>query len=127
MPSHEGTFVPPGEYDRTCAWIDRFNYLCAAHGRVSSGMQRHVLPLIIAPSHRGSVHLPNTLFLGPTAVNNPNGILIGSAVFAQLMAKYLYFMVGAPFSQIALPMRDLDPHLIHDSLGPSKAATQRAS
>jgi len=31
--------------------IDRFSHVCAADSRVLSGMPRHVLPLIIAPSH----------------------------------------------------------------------------
>ena len=41
-------------------------------------------PLKIAPSHWGSGPPSNTWFLGPTQVHNPNGISIGSAVFAGL-------------------------------------------
>jgi len=42
--------------------------------------------------------------------------------------KSLYFTMNAPFPQkITLPMGDLDPHLIHDSLGPSKPKIQTAS
>ena len=40
--------------------------------------------LKIAPSHGGSGPLSNTWFLGPTQVRNPNGMSIGSAVFAEL-------------------------------------------
>jgi len=40
--------------------------------------------LKIAPSHRGSGPLSNTWFLGPTWVQNPNGILTGSGIFAGL-------------------------------------------
>jgi len=40
-------------------------------------------PLKIAASH-GDVDLDVTRFLGPTRVLNPNGISIGSAVFARL-------------------------------------------
>jgi len=36
----------------------------------------------IAPSHRGSGLPSNTWFPGPTQVLNPNGVSIGSAVFA---------------------------------------------
>jgi len=41
-------------------------------------------PLKIASSHGGIWTPSNTWFLGPTQVLNPNGILIGSAVFAGL-------------------------------------------
>jgi len=31
----------------------------------------------------------------------------------------MYFTIGCPsFLKIAIPMRDLDPHLIHGSVGP---------
>jgi len=42
------------------------------------------LPPKIARSHGGSEPPCNTWFLGPTRVLNPNGISIGSAVFAGL-------------------------------------------
>jgi len=39
--------------------------------------------------------------------------------------KSLYFTMSAPFPpKIALPMGDLDPHLIRDSFGPSKPKIQ---
>jgi len=41
-------------------------------------------PLKIVPSHGGCWPTSNTWFLGPTRVLNPNGISIGSAVFAGL-------------------------------------------
>jgi len=41
-------------------------------------------PLKIAPSHEGSEPPSNTLFPGPTQVLNPNGVSIGSAIFAGL-------------------------------------------
>ena len=44
----------------------------------------HPFPLKIAPSHGGSGPLSNTWLPGPTRVINPNGILIGAAVFAGL-------------------------------------------
>ena len=40
--------------------------------------------LKIASSHEGSEPLSNTWFLVPTRAHNPNGISIGSAVFAGL-------------------------------------------
>jgi len=41
-------------------------------------------PLKIAPSRGGSGLASNTWFLWPTQVHNPNGISIGSFVFAGL-------------------------------------------
>jgi len=40
----------------------------------------------------------------------------------------LYFTMGRPFSpkNLPLPVEDLDPHLIHGSLGPPKSSTQTA-
>jgi len=56
------------------------------HVRVSSGMSGYALPPPhrIAPSHGGSVPPSNTWFLGSTRLSTPNGISIGSAVFASL-------------------------------------------
>jgi len=49
-------------------------------------------PLKIAHSHGRSEPPYNTWFLGPTWVLNPNGISIGSAVFAQLTAESPYIL-----------------------------------
>jgi len=46
--------------------------------------------LKIALSHGRSGPPSLTWFLGPTQVLNPNGISIGSAVFAQLVAEHPY-------------------------------------
>jgi len=53
--------------------------IAAAHGRLNG--IRQVAPLCTPP---------NTCFLGPTRVQIPNGILIGSAVFAQLTTDSRY-------------------------------------
>ena len=62
-------------------------------------------------------------------IPDPNGILIGSAVFAQITAEYRYTLqLLAPFPLKTTPSHvDLDSHLTHDSLGPSKPTTQTAS
>jgi len=59
--------------------IDHF---CTVHGRVSLGMLRHVLSPKIAPTHGRSATPSNLWLLGPTQVQIPNGISIGSIVFA---------------------------------------------
>jgi len=68
---------------------------------------------------------PNSCFLGPTRVEIPNGIWISSAVFFTAHRTYN----GPPFppQNCPFPRGDLDTHLIHDSMGPSKPATQTAS
>jgi len=65
--------------------LDRFSRFCTAHRRVSLYFAIGLLfPLKIVPSHGGSGTPSNTWFPGPTRVRNPNGISIGSAVFAGL-------------------------------------------
>jgi len=60
----------------------------------------------------------NTWFLEPARVHNPNGILIGSALFAQITANRPYTLQWAPFPQIS-PFHGVSgPHLIHDSFWP---------
>jgi len=88
--------------------------IAAAHGRFN-GIRQFNTP-------------PSTRFLGSTRILNPNGISIGSTVFAHLTAKNPYTLERAPFSsKTALPMGDLDPHIIHGFLGPPKSSTQTAS
>jgi len=64
-----------------------------------------------------------------TRILNPNGISIGSAVFANLTAKRLYSLQWSALSpsKLPIPVGDLDPHLKHDSFGPSEPKTQGAS
>ena len=96
------------------------------------------------PHHRGTwtvqlyssggtnVHPPsNTCFLAPTPLSIPNGISIGSAVFAQLTPECyclcsLQWAARPPPSKLSLCIDGSGPHLIHDSLGPSKPTTQMA-
>ena len=70
----------------------------------------------------------NTWFLRPIRAHNANGILIGSAVFAQTTVS-LYFTMGRPFSpkNLPLPMGGSGPHLTHGSPGPPKSSTQKAA
>jgi len=64
----------------------------------------------------------NSWFLGPVRANNPNGITIGSAVFAQVTAECPYTLQWAPlFPKLVLRMGDLDPR------GQSEPTTQMAS
>ena len=65
--------------------LDRFNRFCTDDRRVSLyfTMGRPFLPLKKLPLPIGGSRPPsNTWFPGPTRVLNPNGISIGSAVFA---------------------------------------------
>ena len=75
-------------------------------------------PLKIAPLHGGSV--PYLMwFLGSTRRSTPNDILVGSAIFAQLPADSPYTLQWAPyFSKLPIPVGAMEPHLIHEYLGP---------
>jgi len=60
-----------------------------------------------------------TCFLGPTPLSSPNGILIGSAISAQLTAECPDTLQWAnPFLLKIAPLQgDLDPHLTRGSFG----------
>jgi len=68
--------------------------IAATHGRFSR--VRQVVP---------------ACFSKPTRVHIPNGISIGSAGFAQLMAESMYFKMGHPFNRQICPfaLGVLDP------------------
>jgi len=62
----------------------------------------------------------NACYLAPTRVHTPNGISIGSAVFAQIMAECPYAVQWAANSHSKLPLRmgTLDPPSNTCFLGP---------
>jgi len=88
--------------------------IAAAHGRFSGIRQ-------VAPVRNP----PNICFLGPTRVQIPNCISIGSAVFSQLTAERNYFIMDRLFPlKIALSYAgDPESH----SFGSSEPATQTTS
>jgi len=82
--------------------LDLFTYFSTAHCGVLSGMSGHVLSPKIAL--RMGIWTPsNTWFLRPTRVHKPNGIWIGSAVFAQLTAVRRWRCRGMPFPLKLVP------------------------
>ena len=98
--------------------------IAAANERFSG--IRHIVPVCTPP---------NTCFLGLTRVHNPNGISIGSAISAQLMAECRRACPGTslPLKLMSFPLKlplshgDLDLHLIRGSLVPADSASQMAS
>jgi len=58
----------------------------------------------------------NTWFTEPTRAPKPNGISIGSAVFAQLTAESPYTLQGAKIAHSHGDPHSAPPHLIHDGL-----------
>jgi len=87
-------------------------------------------PKLPLPMGGSGPHL--THFLGPIRAHNPNGISVGSAVFAQMTAECPYTLqweYGTPLSplKIAPSHGYLDPHLIYGFLVPPKSSTQMAS
>jgi len=88
-------------------------------------------PLKITLAHGGYAPPSNTCFLRPTPLRIPNGISIGSAVFAQLTAASPYTLPwAAPFPlKIAHADGGRRPGLIHGCLGPpesTSSTTRRA-
>jgi len=107
--------------------IDRFSRFRTAHGSKSLYFKMGAPFPNIVPSH-GEVWIPsrpNTIFV-PIRAHNPNGISIGSAVFAQMTAECPIVYCGTPISlsKLPIPMGDLDPHC---SRGPPESSTQTAS
>ena len=71
---------------------------------------------------------PRNMFPWVYPSPNPNDTSIGSAVFAQLTADYRHASPGMPSPlKLPVPIGDLEPHVIHDCLCPSKSTTQMAS
>ena len=62
--------------------------------------------LKVAPSYGGTWTPSNTWFAGPSRVLNPNGILIGSAVFAGLNS-----VTDRPTEQLCYSVSNNGPHL----------------
>jgi len=112
-PSHTGILAPPGKYDWTCAsFVPPKSTSKTANRSVqpvlhSSRQKVHILynrpPFLKhCPSHGGSGTPSNLWFLGPIRAHNPNGISIGSAVFAQMTAEFpCTLQWDAPFPKIA--------------------------
>jgi len=69
----------------------------------------------------------NTCFLGSIRVHNPNGISIGSAVFAQLMAQCCRRCQVCASPQNCPSHGGSEPRLIRCSLGQPDSASQVAS
>ena len=87
------------------------------------------LPLLFTRLHRCAPP-SNTCSLGSTRFHIPNGISIGSAVFAQLTAQNPYTLqpMGCTVSSSKLPLarRHLN-HLVRASLGPPEPTTHDIS
>ena len=116
MPTWEDTLAPCGHSGTT--WQIRVNLCLLRPTRMHSTNGKWIgsavsaqlppespyalqwVPLFpkIAPSFVGSEPLYKSWFLGPVRADNPNGITIGSAVFAPVIAECLYFTMGHPFS-----------------------------
>jgi len=70
---------------------------------------------------------PNTCFLGPTRVHNPDGISIGSGIFAQLVAECRRHDMACPSPKnCAFTLGNLDPTLVRGSLGPPESFVKMA-
>jgi len=92
--------------------INRFGRSCTDHDRKSLYLQWALLSPKIAPSDGVPGPPSNTWFPGPTRFLDPNGISVGSAIFALTTAECLYTLQwDAPSAPSKLPLLigDLDP------------------
>jgi len=106
--------------------INRLSHFCTAHGRKS------VYFTMDAPFPKNcpfqwrdlDPHLTHGS-LGPSEPITQTASRSVEPFFAQMTAELLYFTMGCPFSpqNCAFPWGDLDPHLIHGSLGPLESST----
>ena len=72
----------------------------------------------------------NTWFQRPIRAHNPNGIPIGSAVFAQTTVECPYTLqwdAHSPPEICPFPWGNLDLHVIHGSSGQRKSSTKTAA
>jgi len=100
-----------------CVWlliewllIDLFSRFCTAHGRKS------LYFTIVDPFPQNCAFLwgiwtpYNSWLLGSVRAHSPNGITIGSAVFAQVTPECPWLYIGCSFPpKLSFPMRDLNP------------------
>jgi len=112
--------------------IDHFGCFCTAHSRKSLYFSIWApLSPKIAPSHGGSGPYLTHDSWGPSKpTHNPNSIWIDSVIFCtdDCSAEcHDTLQRNAPFpSKLPLSTRDLDPHLIPGSLGPSTQTAPRS-
>jgi len=143
MSFHKGTLAPPGEYDWTCASFGPLESTTdTANGSVQSFLHSlcQKVPIILYNGRPYQPELPlpmrdhldlpcNIWCFRPKRVHNTNGTWIGSAIFAQMTAEYLYTLQWfACFpSKLSLVMLAAGPHLILGSLGQPKSGMQMAT
>jgi len=95
-------------------------------------VKANCVPKLVAMATSISTYGPpsNTWFLRPIRPHNPNGIPIGSTVFAQTTIQCLYILqwdAHSPPKLCPFPWGNLDHHLIHGSPGPPESSTQTAA
>jgi len=115
--------------------IDRFSCFCTGHGRKCQYFT--LVDLSPKITHSRVVASGPIYFMirwtrpsPQSKAHNPNGICIGSAVFARMTAECPYTLQwDVPFfpQNCPFPWGDLDPHLIHGFLGPPESSAQMAS
>jgi len=98
--------------------IDQFSRFCTAHGDFATGCP---FPSKLTLIYGDSKPPCNTWFLWPTRVYNPNGISIGSAVFAGLTTLVIMKMIMSSSHVFSLM---ISLSVVH---GDSGAATQRSA
>ena len=112
--------------DRCCPLLSHFNYRLRISWTGPISLSK--LPLYVWGPGPRLMHG----FSSPPQLHIPNGILIGSAVFAQLMAECRWACPGMFFPLKIDPSHwgsglGSGPHLMRASLGPPESITQTVS
>jgi len=84
--------------------IDRFSSFFKAHGIIPYSLLRIVFPQN-CPFPWGSGPPSQTRFLRLIQAQKPNGISIGSAVFAQMIAEFPYTLQWDTLSPLKVPLK----------------------
>jgi len=128
--SHGGIWTP-SKY--TVPWAHNWNGISIGSAVLAqltamSGMPWHVFPLKL-PLHMGLWTSSNTCFLGPPeSITQRARRSVQPFLHSSLQSDpILYNEPPVPSSKLSLPVKDLDPHLIHGSMGPPEFSAKMAS
>ena len=95
--------------------IDRFSHFCTANGRKS-----HTLPLLMGDLDPHLIYNSLGQSKPTTQTASPS---VQPFLHRWLQHPYILQWAASSPSKLPHPMGDLDPHLIHGSLGPPESST----
>jgi len=140
MRSHMATLAPPGEYDSTCAsFCPPESTIQTANRPIQPFLHSSLQKVPILRMGSSSPKLPLAkgdldphLILGSLRPPESSTQTVSRSFHPFLHRRpqsvpILYSGTPLPLSKLPLPTGDLDPHLIHGSLGPPESSTKTVS